>query len=626
MRLSVPVLLILLLKGMPADAQLKISGNGSPLSPENIVLRFVLRDGIDISTHALNSISPTEWQPFTNKQVLPLKKTEQSFWVTIPLSKLPPSSNWLVVKDPHINQLGVWFKKGDSIFGGFAKTGDHEPFSSRSIAANDFVFPLPQSPSDSLELIIGADKRHTRTLLPIAFLSDQRYLQESKERALTNGILIGLVLVIFIYNTGLYLLIRQHVFLWYSLYLFLILLYFLSDMGYLFQYLHPNLPQVNDVLRVGIIAGSIIPFILFFNSLLELKKNMPQFHRINIGVMFLFTTIFVAGTSAAAVGSFPQQQAWLHVYSILSPCILLLLTAESVCCIIRKIPFSKYTTCSLVSFLAMAALFIGHEKGILPDHFIIENAFYLGISMEIFIMTMAIAARFNSFRKTSESLLLEKNARQEDILKTVSQFKEQEMQRFSNMLHDTVGAKLSAIRMNLDAIGPEAAGTPQSAQIHEVAREVSSLADEVRNFSHELSPLLLQKNGLVSTIRQLVETINRTGRIRILFESIGSLQSVSFAQEILLHSILQELINNIIRHAGAKSAIIQLLLNQEVISINVEDDGKGFDPKDIREGLGFIQIRKLVAFVSGQFALDASPGKGCRISIEFKNTEHAGNN
>ncbi len=625
MRLTVTLLLIFVLKGFAVKAQLKISSNGTLLSPEQLGLRYVMRDGIHISREELARIAPEEWQALHQLQPLPLKSTEQTLWISIRLKEIPADNVWLLVKDPHVNELSVWLRKGDSIRHEFNKTGDHFPFKSRIIPANDFVFPLPRSHSDSLELIIAADKRHTKTLLPLYFLSDEQFSGSTKNKALTHGILLGLTLIIFIYNAALWLLIRQKMFFWYSLYLLLILLYFLSDMGYLFEYVHPNLPSVNDVLRVGIIAGSIIPFILFFNSLLELKIRHPLFCRINRVILLLFAIIYCTGLAAAAMGNFRQQLFWINTYSILSPSILVVLTAESLYCALHKIPFAKYTTCSLLCFVGMSAVFIGHERGLLPDHFITENALYLGISIEIFIITMAIAARFNSFRKTSETLLREKNSRQEEMLKTVSAYQEQEMQRFSSMLHDTVGAKLSAIRMNLDVLGADPVENIRTDKIQELATEVSALADEVRTFSHERSPLLLQKNGLVSAIRQYINSINRTGNIRIQFESIGALQSVSFAQEILLYSILQELIHNMIRHAQADSGIIQLLLDTAIISVNVEDDGKGFDPGKIQEGLGFTQIRKLVAFVDGNFALTTSPGNGCRISIEFKNTDHAEN-
>ena len=81
------------------------------------------------------------------------------------------------------------------------------------------------------------------------------------------------------------------------------------------------------------------------------------------------------------------------------------------------------------------------------------------------------------------------------------------------------------------------------------------------------------------------------------------------------------MIQNILKHAEADFCIIQLMLENEIISIFIEDNGKGFDEKKITDGLGFIQIKKLIAFVDGVFLINSSPNKGCKISIEFKNTD-----
>ena len=270
----------------------------------------------------------------------------------------------------------------------------------------------------------------------------------------------------------------------------------------------------------------------------------------------------------------------------------------------------------------MSVIYLCYEKNWLPDNILTMNSIYAGVSAEIFIMTMAIAARFNSFKKSSETLQNEKNKQQEEIINTISEFKEKEMQRLSNLLHDSVGARLSAIRLQLDTLVSKNNSDADNMQIDFVAKDISALADEVRTFSHEISPLLLQKNGLIITIQQLIQSINKTGKLNIQFENIGSVNQVSFSTEIMLYNILHELIQNIIKHAEADFCIIQLMIEKEIISIFIEDNGKGFDPKKTNDGLGFSQIKKLIAFVDGSFSLDTSPNKGCKISIEFKNIDN----
>ena len=609
------------MKCICANAQINIHYNDAEIINETTKSTYAIKDGINLSAEALNNIHSNEWLPLNSKSIR-LKNIEQTIFLSVPLQQINKETQWVVIKDPHINELQVWIQKNNTIVQSFKKTGDHLPFNSRSILTNEFVFQITTAEYDSCELVIAADKRHTKTLLPVFFYSNEKYLRHTQNTSLINGILLGLAFILFIYNSYLFFIIRQKVFQWYSLYLLLILLYFLSDMGYLFEYIYPNTPLLNDVSRIGIIAGSLIPFLLFINEMLELKKLQPLLFTVNKILLLLFAITFIGGIVSASISGFQIQQFWLNVYRILSPLIILIITIESIVCMIKKVPFATYTTLSLSSLIGMSVIYICHERNLLADNLLTENSIYAGLGAEIFIMTMAIAARFNSFKKASELLLKEKSHQQEEIIKTITDYKEQEMQRFSNMLHDTVGARLSAIRLNLDTINTKEKSGERTNQIDFVAKDISALADEVRTFSHDLSPLLLQKNGLMPTIQKLIHSINQTGRITIQFESIGSLDKVSYPIEILLYNILHELIQNIIKHAEADFCIIQLMLEKELISLFVEDNGKGFDPKNATEGLGFIQIKKLITFVNGNFSIDTSPGNGCKLSIEFKNTDN----
>lgn len=191
------------------------------------------------------------------------------------------------------------------------------------------------------------------------------------------------------------------------------------------------------------------------------------------------------------------------------------------------------------------------------------------------------------------------------------------MQRYSSLLHDSVGAQLSAIRFNLESIQTNASPEHFQQQMEQSIKDISSLADEVREFSHSISPVLLQKKGLVEAITETIEKVNRSGRLYVQFESIGALQSTSFRYELLMYNIFQELLQNIIKHAEASEAILQLIIEKELIYLFVEDNGRGFNPIFIKEGLGFSQIKQLVTFVKGNLQIDAEVNKGCKVSIEF---------
>ena len=289
----------------------------------------------------------------------------------------------------------------------------------------------------------------------------------------------------------------------------------------------------------------------------------------------------------------------------------------------KKVPYSLYVFVSS-NILVFAIFFFNWLRSDIGIHdsFFIRNIMSISIIVEIIILTMVLTLRFKTYKLNAESLLKKTNEQQEQIFKTISDYQQKEMQRFSSLLHDSVGAKLSAMRLNLETIQNNHNGVPVHEHLKQSINDISDLANDVRRFSHNLSPVLLQNKGLVNSMEDFIQNINRTSTLHIQFESIGSLQTVSFRYELMVYNILQELIQNIIKHSGATEAIIQLILEKEIISILVEDNGKGLVENEHNDGLGFFQIKQLIIFVKGRLEIKSPLNSGCRVSIEFPVLEY----
>ena len=288
----------------------------------------------------------------------------------------------------------------------------------------------------------------------------------------------------------------------------------------------------------------------------------------------------------------------------------------------KKIPYSVYVIFSALTLLFSFFFFMQYVSGYLTDNMITRNLMNFGFTAEICILAFVLTLRFKNYKEQSEKLLRTSNLQQEQIFKSISDYQQKEMQRYSSMLHDSVGAQLSAIRLNLESIQYNKNKEQSNDALIRSITDVSQLAGDVRQFSHTLSPVLLQKKGLVEAIKETIEGINKNGGLYIQFESIGSLQKTSFRYELLIYNILQELIQNIIKHSQATEAIIQLILEKEMISVFVEDNGKGFEKSFIEDGLGFSQIKQLITFVSGNLNISSAINKGCTVSIEFPLIPH----
>jgi signal transduction histidine kinase len=336
----------------------------------------------------------------------------------------------------------------------------------------------------------------------------------------------------------------------------------------------------------------------------------------NVYIIFYIVCFILAFLVAPNTG--PFRIFWLVFMQVLLVVSIIPVFVFAIMGLRKKVNYSGYIIFASLIFTVSTQVYMQYITGNLPDSMLTRNAVNIGFSFEICLLALALSIRFKNYKLHAEELLREMNTQQENIFKTVSEYQEKEMNRLSGILHDSIGAGLSSIKYNLEALQ----NNSSNGLLESTIEDVTLLTDEVRNISHSLSPVLLQKKGLVKALQDLIAPFNRTGKIAIQLESIGSLHSSSFQNELLVYRIIQELLQNAIKHAHATEVIIQIILEEELISIFVEDNGRGFDTAFTKEGLGFSQIRGLVTFVSGRFEVDSQVNKGCRVSIEFPLIPH----
>ena len=584
----------------------KININGS-------LLRFYIDSSTNRTRQQYEQIKG-QLQPIGENKINLSYKNEM-LWLQIPLTALPDITDLenIMIRNPHINYLQAWVLRNDSIIQSFAATGDHLPFSSRTLYHADFVFPIPHSNRNELSFLFLIDKRNEQLNIPVHFVTENGFASYNRRKNLLAGLMTGMGLFLFLFSFFLFYSMRERLYVYYSLYILMVFFYIFSDYGYSFMYLFPNHPFPADFTRPMAISLASPLYMMFALSLLSVKQQLPAYYKWAVRYLILYMSSLVISLFLMPdTGIIRMILVWLmQIYQTLTAFFMLFI---AIAAFRKKIPYAGYVVGTSIVLLLSFFIFMQFVSGFILDTFLTRNMMNIGFTLEISILAFVLTLRFRQYKEQSEQLLRTTNLQQEQIFKSISDYQEKEMQRYSSMLHDTVGARLSAIRLNLESIKKNnnaASGLEQS------ITDLGELATDVRQFSHTLSPVLLQKKGLVAAIEEIVAGINQSGQLYIQFESIGTLQKVSFRYELLLYNIMQELIQNIIKHAGATEVIIQVILEKELIYLFVEDNGHGFDPLFIKEGLGFSQIKQLVTFVQGTLAIDSLVEKGCRITIEF---------
>jgi len=197
---------------------------------------------------------------------------------------------------------------------------------------------------------------------------------------------------------------------------------------------------------------------------------------------------------------------------------------------------------------------------------------------------------------------------------------EQERTRMSRELHDGLGSMLSGIKHSFAAMRNQLAlSDSESLKFHSNIDKLNESIKELRNISHSMASDSLLKYGLENSLRDYCRNISEPGVLTISFTAIdtGSIQ-LTEEQSFHIFRIVQELLQNILKHADAKHAILQISYNAKRLYIAVEDDGKGFEMNEIKhkKGLGLKNIETRVKILKGRIDYQSSSLKGTSVLIE----------
>ncbi|MEO7293661.1 MAG: ATP-binding protein, partial [Ginsengibacter sp.] len=142
---------------------------------------------------------------------------------------------------------------------------------------------------------------------------------------------------------------------------------------------------------------------------------------------------------------------------------------------------------------------------------------------------------------------------------------------------------------------------------------------ELRRVAHNMMPEMLTKFGLDEALKEYCNTINATNLLSLKYQSMGMDIRIEKSTEIIIYRIIQELLNNIMKHAVAAEAFVQLIKEPNRLNIVVEDNGRGFDTALLKnnKGAGITSIQSRVDYLKGQLDIHSEAGKGTLVNIEF---------
>jgi two-component system NarL family sensor kinase len=250
------------------------------------------------------------------------------------------------------------------------------------------------------------------------------------------------------------------------------------------------------------------------------------------------------------------------------------------------------------------------------------NYFLIGSAAALLIISLLSYRNYRHKQNLQQQRINElETQHQLAATEAVLKGEEQERTRLAKDLHDGLGGMLSGIKYSFNNMKGNLVMTPENNLAFERSMDMlDSSIKEMRRVAHNMMPEALVKFGLDTALKDFCNDINQSGAVKIIYQSAG-MEGAEIEQtaSITIYRIIQELVNNIMKHAAAVQAVVQVNKINERISITVEDDGKGFNTELLKgtKGIGWANIENRVEFLKGSLDVQSEQGKGTSVHIEM---------
>lgn len=235
------------------------------------------------------------------------------------------------------------------------------------------------------------------------------------------------------------------------------------------------------------------------------------------------------------------------------------------------------------------------------------------VALLLFILALAFYINYKRKIKAHKQLQQEEKLR----FKAVIEAEEKERIRIAKELHDGLGQLLSTAKLNVASLEGNV-DKEDEFLVKNASDLIDNAVSEVRSISHNMMPIALTQLGLISAVKELIGKMNDSGLLNVQFES-NIENRLNSSIEIAIYRVVQEILNNIIKHAQAKEIKIQLKIENQRLKLQISDDGVGFNTNEIdkSKGIGWKSVFSRIAMLNGNIDVNSSQEKGTNLLVSI---------
>ncbi|SIS53844.1 Tetratricopeptide repeat-containing protein [Zobellia uliginosa] len=245
------------------------------------------------------------------------------------------------------------------------------------------------------------------------------------------------------------------------------------------------------------------------------------------------------------------------------------------------------------------------------------------LSLLLFIGFYAYNQKLRRARKQEEQreaeVSLLKQEQQNKIFSAMIEGQEKERKRLAIDLHDGLGGRLSGISLNLSKLNKDEPKEYPKAQLQKVTKDLNDALTELRSIARNMMPETLVKFGLQAALKDYCSSMTGNGT-KVTLQFYGTEKGISLNQQVTMYRVIQELINNAVKHAKATEVLVQYMRDGNRVDITVEDNGIGLNKTDFEEkegGMGISNLRTRVAYLKGDLEFHSEENEGTTVNVQI---------
>jgi signal transduction histidine kinase len=244
--------------------------------------------------------------------------------------------------------------------------------------------------------------------------------------------------------------------------------------------------------------------------------------------------------------------------------------------------------------------------------------FILFASIFVLLLMVAVFMLFRIYLKRKNKLLLEKERMtiqfEQTLLQSKLEIQEQTFHDISQELHDNIGQILSLVSINLNTLNAPH-DTDKIVQMDEL---LGKALTDLRNLSHSLDADYIRNNGWTELVHKLLNNVQNTGKYTTEMQLDEDLPPLGTEKPIILFRMIQEVINNIIKHAEANTIYLKAQKENDRLVITIRDNGKGFPETLVSNGAGLHNLQNRAKMINAELIINSRPGTGTFVTISIK--------